>query len=316
MSGPIEVNPQDYTDILTSQPPMPIPPGPVHSGGLTPADLAAAAFGAATNADVPENNSQLADDHTDRTGHAASALDKFGANEDDAVSQFADVAAGETSVADRAPMDAMGGATQAITSALQGITGALGGVLSSAAQLPQGLMQAGQAALSPLMSAAQSLGNGALDGTSLASDISPGSALGGSDLGGAGVGGLGSGTTPASDLGPPPVPGTTTPTTPASSLGTSSSSGPRSGGAPAAAANGGGMMPMMPGGGAGGGKVGNDDKAAEKRIVAPSVPNGQPVKGRVTSTPNVPVTRSAAKDDGPQAIRVLKRIADHDEPSR
>jgi hypothetical protein len=167
------------------------------------------------------------------------------------------------------------------------------------------------------MGAAQSLAKGGLGGTTLASNISPDPGLGGSDFGtgGGGGGGLGVGTTPASNLGPPPVPGTSTPTTPASSMAGTGTAGP-TGGTPATGGSGGGMMPMMPGGAGGGGKGGKDDKTDAKRIAAPGVANGQPVKGRTTAPPNVPVTKSVAKDAAQPGITPLKRIVDKNDPSK
>jgi len=48
-------------------------------------------------------------------------------------------------------------------------------------------------------------------------------------------------------------------------------------------------MPMMPPGAMGGhGEGGSKDKPAEKRVTAPGVPNGQPVKGRLTIPPSAP----------------------------
>lgn len=309
----------DFLHIALSQPPTPIPPGPVHAGGTSPVDATMAAFGAATNLNLVETNTELANDHRDRTGHAADAVRKFGEHEADAASRFQSVA-GEaaTSMApqQQLPQDAMGGAMQGVNSAMQGITSALSGALGAVTKLPQGLMQAGQGALSPLMSAASSLGKGGLGGATLASDIDPEPGLGAGDFGSGGSGGgLGLGTTPASNLGPPPVPGTSTPTTPASSM-TSGGAAGTAGGAPSAGGGGGGMMPMMPGGAGAGGKGGKDDKADAKRIAAPGVPNGQPVKGRTTVPPNVPVTRSIAKDVGLPAITPLKRIVDKEDPSK
>ena len=301
----------DFLHIALSQPPTPVPPGPVHSGGLSPVDATMAAFGAATNLNLVEQNTELANDHRDRTGHAADAVRKFAEHEAGAVSKFQNVAAqGDATTAQQLPQDAMNGATQGLNSAMQGITSALSGALGAVTKLPQGLMQAGQGALSPLMSAASSLSKGGLGGATLASDISPDAGLSGGDFGTAGGGGgLGAGTTPASNLGPPPVPGTTTPTTPASSLARTGAAGP-AGGAPTAGGGGGGMMPMMPGGAGGGGKGGKDDKNDAKRIAAPGVANGQPVKGRTTAPPNVPVTKSVAKDAGHPGITPLKRIVD------
>lgn len=52
-------------------------------------------------------------------------------------------------------------------------------------------------------------------------------------------------------------------------------------------------MPMMPPGAMGaGGEGGNKDKPVEKRVTAPGVPNGQPVKGRLTVPPSAPGSKS------------------------
>lgn len=308
----------DFLHIALSQPPAGIPPGPVHPGGSSPVDATMAAFGAATNLNLVEENTELAKDHLDRTGHAADAVRKFANNEADAVSKFQGVAAeAAPATAQQLPQEAMGEAMQGVNGAMQGVTSALSGALGAVSKLPQGLMQAGQGALSPLMSAAQSLGKAGLGGATLASDIGPDPGLGGGDFGsGSGAGGLGVGTTPASNLGPPPVPGTSTPTTPTSSMANTGSVGPGGGSPAAGGAGGGGMMPMMPGGAGAGGKGGKDDKAGEKRIAAPGVPNGQPVKGRTTAPPNVPVTKSAAKNSVQPAFTPMRRIVEKDDSSK
>jgi hypothetical protein len=49
-----------------------------------------------------------------------------------------------------------------------------------------------------------------------------------------------------------------------------------------------GGMPMMPHGGMHGGADGKDDKADTKRVSVPSVKNGAPVQGRITTPPPAP----------------------------
>ena len=83
----------------------------------------------------------------------------------------------------------------------------------------------------------------------------------------------------------------------------------------------GGGMPMMPPGAAGGaGAGGSDSKAETKRIVPPTVKNGAPVQGRITSPQTTPevVKRIAGK---PVASRRMvapddKRDDDEDEIDR
>jgi hypothetical protein len=67
-------------------------------------------------------------------------------------------------------------------------------------------------------------------------------------------------------------------------------------------------MPMAPMGAMGaGGEGGSKDKPAEKRLTVPGVPNGQPVKGRLTAPPSVPVTKSA-EGKPPVVARPNRRI--------
>jgi hypothetical protein len=67
-------------------------------------------------------------------------------------------------------------------------------------------------------------------------------------------------------------------------------------------------MPMVPPGAMGAGGAGESkEKPAEKRVTAPAVPNGQPVKGRLTPPPNVPVTKSG-EDKPPVVTRSPRRI--------
>ena len=126
--------------------------------------------------------------------------------------------------------------------------------------------------------------------------------------GGGGVGGGGD-TSPTGYLGPPPVPMSSPPTTPAAAPSKPTPVAPSAGTTPAGMPMGGGMMPMMPGAmGAGAGGDGNKDKPDEKRVAAPGVPNGQPVKGRMTAPPNVPVTKSV--EGKPVPVSTTKRIVD------
>ncbi|CAG7371216.1 hypothetical protein PICSAR8_02366 [Mycobacterium avium subsp. paratuberculosis] len=110
---------------------------------------------------------------------------------------------------------------------------------------------------------------------------------GGAGAGGGGAGLGGGGTVPTSSLGPPPVPTSSPPTTPA---GAKAAMMPPTGGMPAMPGQTGMTgMPMMPPGAMGaGGEGGNKDKPVEKRVTAPGVPNGQPVKGRLTIPPSAP----------------------------
>jgi hypothetical protein len=122
---------------------------------------------------------------------------------------------------------------------------------------------------------------------------------GGAGLGGGGGGLGGAGTTPAGVMGPPPVPTSSPPTTPAAasvkSVPVTSTGGTPTPGGPMGMTG----MPMMPGGMGAHGDGGGRDKPPEKRVTVPGIPNGQPVKGRLTVPPSVPVTKPA---DGKPAV--------------
>lgn len=250
---------------------------------------------AAGNLGVPGDQAASAAADADRRARAADAAQKFPAHEDASSQQFQQLA-------------------QMIPQMLSGMagafTGAIGGVMGPLTQMPQQAMQAAQSAIQPLMSAAR--GGGAAE-AALTNMSAEESALGGAGtgggagLGGGGGGGLGAGgTTPTGFMGPPPVPTSSPPTTPASAVrptmaaptgGTPTQTGPM------------GMtgMPMMPAGAMGAGaESGSKDKPAEKRVTVPGIPNGQPVKGRLTVPPTVPVTKSEGKP--PVVTRPNRRI--------
>lgn len=291
---------------LASAPPPQTPvPAPVSVPDPSPAGVWTGVLNAAGNAGVPTDAADTAEKDADRHKHAADAAAKFPANEADSARQM-------QGVGDQA-------GTQMIQQVVQGITGALGGVMGPLTQLPQQAMQAGQSAIQPLMSAVQGAhgAGAALAGDShLVDSVGPESGLGGgAGGGGAGLGG-GGGTTPASSLGPPPVPTSSPPTTPA---GAKVPIAPPPGGTPTTGGQTGmGGMGMMPPGAMGGhGDGGSKEKPAEKRVTAPSVPNGQPVKGRLTVPPSAPALKSGEEKPTVVTNRPSRRIVimpSEDEP--
>ncbi|WP_231983555.1 hypothetical protein [Mycobacterium sp. E2733] len=260
---------------LVSAPEAPPPtPFPLSAGGTSPADGFRGALEAAGNAGVPKDAADAAAADADRRAHAADAAAKFPVNEAESQQQM-------QNVGQQAPQ-----MLQSITGALGG---AVGGIMQPLTQLPQQAMQAGQSAIQPLMSAVQGAhGAGLASDAHLVDSVGPGSGVGagGGSGGGAGLGG-GGGTTPASSLGPPPVPTSSPPTTPAGAA--KAAMLPPVSGAPITSGQTGmGGMGMMPPGAIGAGGDGNKEKPPEKRISAPGVPNGQPVKGRLTMPPSPP----------------------------
>jgi hypothetical protein len=253
----------------------PLPPG------ITPDQLAQGAslmsqllkiFGIASNTGDPADASATEAGYTERDAKTGDALAKFPANEADSAQK----AAQPNEMAQMVQQ-----IPQMMSGMLGGLSGAMSGFMQPLTQLPQQAVQAMQAG----MGAMQHGAGGAAAAGALPAELA--GATSGAGLGGGG-GGLGGGlgaTTPTAMLGPLPAPSAGTEpasshTTPTSPGAASPTTGPRG-------AMGG--MPMMPPGamhGAGGG--GKDEKPDTKRIVAPTVKNGAPVQGRITTPPPSP----------------------------
>lgn len=306
---PIKVTPEILLQLLGLPPMAPVQPNIVPPPLPEPPNQAQSGLGAAGNIGVAGDVASSAQQDLDRRAHLADAARKFPANEADAAQQFQGVGA----------QAGAQGATQMIQQVVSGITGAVGGavggILGPLTQLPQQAMQAGQGAMQPLMSALQQShgagGPGTEDGARLVESVEEEPGLGGGAGGGAGAlgagGGGGGGTTPASYLGPPPVPASSPPTTPAGAPGKSVTMPPSGSGPPTSTPMGATGMPMMPPGAMGhGGQGEGKDKPVEKRVSAPGVPNGQPVKGRLTAPPSVPVKTGDGKP--PVVTKSTRRI--------
>ena len=318
---------------LSQAPPPPVvaptdPPPPDSS----PVGIALAGLNAASNLGVPHDVAGSAQGDLDRRTHAADAAAKFPANESDAAQQFQAVGT---------PASA-----QMIQQVVSGITGAIGGViggiLAPLAQVPLQVMQAGEAALQPLMSAVQAGhsaavdapdGSGPRDGAGAEPATEPGAEsaaeLGGDpghepgggpgaepgDAAGPVFGGAAEGgTSPTGSLGPPPVPTfsptASPPTTPAGASARPPMMAPTGGPFPTSGQPGLAGMPVMPPGAIGGhAEGGRKDGLVEKRVAVPSVPNGQPIKGRLTIPPGAPpTTKSTEGKPAVATTRPARRI--------
>ncbi|BDE14451.1 MULTISPECIES: hypothetical protein [Mycobacterium] len=275
------------------------------------------ALGAAANAGDAADNGEAQAGHAEREAKTNEALAKFPANEEQAATRLAGVAGqGEMSqMLQQMPQMASGIAG--------GIAGALGGLLQPFSQIPQQLAQAGQQAMQA--------GMGMMQHGAGAGEIAPGELLdaeselgggssfsggGGGAAGGGGGGGI-EGTTPTAMLGPPPTP--TAGTVPASSQ-TVSSVAPAPHEAPAAQRGAMGAMPMMPPGAMNGSAgAGSETKPDTKRVVGPTVKNGAPVQGRITTPPPTPAVVKHVEGKPVATRRIVlpdKKRADGDADSQ
>ncbi|MCV7377161.1 hypothetical protein H7K38_00615 [Mycobacterium alsense] len=253
---------------------------------------------------VPGDQAASAEGEADRRAHALDAAQKFPANEADSAQQF-------QQLTQMFP--------QMVSGFMGALTGALGGFMGPLTQIPQQAMQAAESAVQPLMGAAK--GGGAAEAALTDMSGEP-AAFDSAGLGGGGAGGgggIGAGdTTPTGYMGPPPVPSSSPPTTPAAASIKPAAMVPTGGVPPPAGPMGMTGMPLMPGAMGAGGEGGTKDKPAEKRVTVPGIPNGQPVKGRLTVPPSVPVTKSEGKP--PVVAKPNRRIvivpADEDPPAQ
>lgn len=250
------------------------PPPP----GITPDQLATGAslmsqllriLGIAANTGDPADMSAAESGYAERGAKTDEALAKFPANEAESAGKLGG-AGSPAEMAQQIP--------QMISGVAGGIAGAMQGLLQPLSQLPQQMMQAGMGAMQ------HGAGEAATADAAIPEELTgstSGAGAGGGGLGGAGLGA----TTPTGGLNPLPAPSAGT--EPASSR-TSSIPPPSPPTPPTASRGGMGAMPMMAPGamhGAGGG--GKDEKPDTKRIVAPTVKNGAPVQGRITTPPPV-----------------------------
>lgn len=269
---------------LTGQPPPPlITPDQLATGRSAISQLLKV-LGIASNSGDPADTAAAETGYAERGAKTGEALTKFPANEEQSSAKLA-------GVGNQNEMAQMLQQMPQIASGIAGgLAGAIGGALQPLAQIPQQIAQVGQQAMQAGMGALQ---HGA-GGAATAGEAIPGELLGATggagELGGGGGGGEGGGgigaTTPTAMLGPLPAPSAGT--EPASSHTTSPV--PPNAPAPATAPRGAmGAMPIMPPGamhGAAG--TGSDAKPDTKRIVAPTVKNGAPVQGRITTPPPAP----------------------------
>ncbi|ULP40474.1 hypothetical protein [Mycobacterium lentiflavum] len=284
------------------------PPPP----GITPDQLATGRslmsqllriFGIAANTGDPADMSGTESGYAERSTKTGDALAKFPANEAESAGKLGG-AGSPAEMAQQIP--------QMISGVAGGISGAMQGLLQPLSQLPQQAAQIGQQMMQAGMGAMQ---HGAGEAAAIPGELtgSTSGAGAGARGGGVGGGGLGGATTPTGGLNPLPAPSAGT--EPASARSTSIP--PPSPAAPTSASRGGmGAMPMMPPGamhGAGGG--GKDEKPDTKRIVAPSVKNGAPVQGRITTPPPVAevVKRVEGKPVASRRIILPDRTRDDDD---
>ena len=282
-----------------NMPPPPIP-ADMPPGAISEIDMLLAGLGMAGNSGDPTDTAAGQAGFEQRGQKTGEAMAKFPAADQDSSKMLEQM----MGTVQQMPQQAM----QAFTGMFQGLSQPLNQVMQQVSQIS-----------SQLTSTLGKAGQGAGIGASLPADAL-GDALGagGGALGAGGAGaGLAGATTPAGNLGPPPTPSAGT--VPMSSQQVPVTSPPPAEGAGARGQMGGGM-PMMPPGAGGGAASGSDSKAETKRVVPPSVKNGAPVQGRITTPQAAPevVKRVAGKPIASRRILAPddKRDDDEDEAGR
>jgi hypothetical protein len=283
MTGELQASPAAYAAAGTTDPPPPLMATPVPASGST-IDNLLAALGVAANVGVGGDNADTEAAQAERVRKTADAAAKFPANEEESAALLA------------APDDS-GQLAQQVPQLASGVAGAIAGVLGGAlqplSQAPQQAAQAGQQAMQMAMGKLArdvTTADVAPDETSDADDgldDDPGALLG------PGATPTLGGTAPTAMPGPAPAPSAAT--FPASSAATPAAAPTPA--EPTTAARGGmGAMPVTgPGGIPGTGGPATETKPDTKRVVVPSVKNGAPVQGRIT-TPSPEVTKLLARN--------------------
>ena len=287
------------------------PPPPITSdtfaGGTSPIEAWLQALVAAANQGDPKDNADAQQGHAEREAITADALTKFPAQDEAAQAEMKGVDQA-SQMAQQLPQ-MVGGMAGAIS-------GALGGALQPLAQIPQQLAQTGQQLLQQGMGmmkqggegiSPESFGTEGLSDELLAGETDPTAGGGGGSAGGGG-GGMGA-TSPMSALGPAATPtGSTVPTSGRAAV-TPPAAAPAAHGATPLGGMGG--YPMMPPGGmAGGGQDGKDDKAPTKRVSVPTVKNGAPVQGRISTPP--PAAPTVSKNVDGKAVSTRRIVVPND----
>lgn len=275
-----------------NMPPPPIP-ADMPPGAVSEIDMLLAGLGMAGNSGDPKDMANGQAGFAQRGDKTGEAMSKFPAGEQDASKQLEQLMGTATQMPQQL-MQAFGGIFSPFT---QGMSQAMQQVSQIGSQLASSMGKAGQGAGLAASLPADALGDALGAG---------GAALGAGGGAGAGLAGA---TTPAGNLGPPPVPSAGTYPMSAQQVPVPPSAPDAGAGARGSM---GGGMPMMPPGAAGGaGAGGGDSKAETKRVVPPSVKNGAPVQGRITTPQTAPevVKRIAGK---PIASR--RMVAPDDKP--
>ena len=280
-----------------NMPPPPIP-ADMPPGAISEIDMLLAGLGMAGNSGDPTDTAAGQAGFEQRGQKTGEAMAKFPAGDQDSSKMLEQMM--------QMPQQAI----QSVSGLFQGLSQPLNQVLQQVSQIS-----------SQLTSTLGKAGQGAGLGTSLpAGALGDALGAGGAAMGAGGAGaGLAGATTPAGNLGPPPAP--TAGTVPMSSQQAPVTSPPPGEGAGARGQMGGGM-PMMPPGAGGGAASGGDGKAETKRVVPPTVKNGAPVQGRITTPQAAPevVKRVAGKPIASRRILAPEDKRDDDEddagPSR
>jgi hypothetical protein len=257
-------------------PPPPLTPDQVASGTSLMSQLLAT-LGMAGNVGDPNDMAAATEAHAKRGEKTGDAMTQFPAADQQGSQELQQL----MSTVQQMPQQVM----QTFSGLLQGFSQPLNQALQQVSQIS-----------SQLTSTLGKAGQGAGVGASLpAGALGDALGAGGGAMGAGGAGaGLAGATTPAGNLGPPPTP--TAGTVPMSSQQAPVTSPPPTEGAGARGQMGGGM-PMMPPGAGGAAASGGDSKAETKRVVPPTVKNGAPVQGRITTPQTAPevVKRVAGK---------------------
>ncbi|MBJ7401470.1 hypothetical protein [Mycolicibacterium sp.] len=272
--------------------PPPIASDPLVAG-LTPIEQLLRVLGLAANADDPPDSNDSVAGQAERDAGAILAADAFAGQDQQATSELEGIAGQNPTIqmAQQIP--------QLISGIAGALTGALGGALQPLVQIPQQIAQAYQAAGASDLPIDDPITG--VDTEALSDSGFDGGFDGGGGAAGAGSAGGGlANTTPTGLLPPVPSAGTSPASAPVSRIappGAVPTSSP-----PAAGMAG---VPMMPPGAMQGAGADKEAKTDTKRVSVPTVRNGSPVQGRITSPPIAPTVIKKVEGKPVTAKRII-----------
>lgn len=302
--GHLNANIHDYLAANTMNELPPVISSDALVAGGVPIEQLLHILGLAANATDPTDNAESREQHALRDAATRDAAAAFSADDENSATELKNVAEQSNTAIQQLP--------QIISGITGAITGAFGGALQPLASIPQQALQTGMGMLQNTTTPSDYLNNTDLTDIPLFDEFDD-ETFSDSQESATPGGGLPETTTPTATLGPPPIP---TAVTSPSSIPTSTPPTPHTGAVPPPRTGPMTGMPFIPPGAMRGTNETTKEATPDtKRISVPSVKNGAPVQGRITTPPTVPVTKKITETPDGKPVATKRIIIPHKSPT-